>query len=144
LLIPDISSQLSSIVLLLWLVSELLREVGGVENEVIELLREIEGEGIETHGDSSLLNLVAFGLVVSKFESDNFLADGLVIPPLVSGLPSIFLSWVSWVKIRLHNKNQLSKLSESTLKVPLGGVVVVLLITLSLPGLPITVSEIRV
>ena len=84
--IPDISSQLSSIVLLLWLVSELLREVGGVENEVIELLREIEGEGIETQGDSSLLNLVAFGLVVSKFESDNFLAVGLLIPQLESDI----------------------------------------------------------
>ena len=39
----------------------------GVENEVIGLLQEIQGEGIETQGDSSLLNLVAFGLVISKF-----------------------------------------------------------------------------
>ena len=50
------------------MVSELLREVGGVENEVIELLRENEREGIETQGDSYLLNLAASGLVISKFE----------------------------------------------------------------------------
>ena len=111
-LITDISSQLSSIVLLLWLVSELLREVGGVENEVIELLREIDGEGIETQGDSSLLNLVAFGLVVSKFESDNFLADGLVIPQVESDifLADGFVTFMMGSDIFLPGKDFCSEL----------------------------------
>jgi len=76
-------------VLSLSLISELFLDVGGVEYETMELLREREGDGIDI-GESSFLNLSTFclvesevflveGLVISKLESDIFLVEGLVI-----------------------------------------------------------------
>ena len=65
--------------LVLWPITELLREDGGVVYKIEKLFWESEGEGIEEQGEASLTSLVEKGLVISKVESGVSLEDGLVI-----------------------------------------------------------------
>ena len=90
--------------------------MGEVEKEEIELLREVEGEGKETQVDSSLLNLAGFCLVISKFESDNFLADGLEVPQLESDifLADVLVTFMLDSDIFLPGKDFCSELDFSS------------------------------